>query len=190
MAGARSAAGQIAWRAAAVLLSLGAAGAAAEVVSSSDQGFVSRHQLELPAAPARVWQALTAEIGDWWDPAHSYSGDGTALTLEPRAGGCFCERLADGGTVEHLRVVFAAPDRTLRLTGGLGPLQALGATGAMTFQLTPLNGGATRLDYTYAVHGYAAEGLAALAEPVDRVQLGQLRRLADWLGRPAEAPSG
>ncbi|MDH3640958.1 MAG: SRPBCC domain-containing protein [Gammaproteobacteria bacterium] len=156
--------------------------AAAEVVASGEDGFVSEHELLLGAPPERVYEALTAEVHRWWDPAHSYSGDAANLYLEARALGCFCEKLpASGGSVAHMQVAFADPGKTLRLLGGLGPLQGMGASGAMQFSLQPIEGG-TLLKYRYTVSGFSPEGMGELAEPVDRVQLGQLRRLQSYLG--------
>ena len=57
-----------------------------------------------------------------------------------RHGGCFCEAFPDGGGVEHLRVVHVAPDRMLRLSGGLGPLQAFGVAGSLTWKLEEADG--------------------------------------------------
>lgn len=140
-----------------------AAPAAAEVVAVSDTGFTVTHKLIVAAPPVQVWQALVRP-GLWWDSAHTYSGDARNLTLDPRAGGCWCEKTANGG-VEHLRVVYVAAPATLRLTGGLGPLQAMPVTGVMTFELKPLGAG-TEATLTYAVAG---SGLAPVAAPVDGV---------------------
>ena len=79
-----------------------------------------------------------------------------------------------------MQVVYAEPGLRLVMTGGLGPLQALGVSGAMVFELRPTQDGSV-LDYRYSVSGYAPDGLNALAEPVDRVQLGQLHRLQAYL---------
>lgn len=77
-------------------------------------------------------------------------------------------------------MVFADTGRMLRLKGGLGPLQSMGVAGAMSFTLSEADGG-TRLDYRYVVGGHHEGGLDMLAEPVDRVQLGQLQRLKRYL---------
>jgi uncharacterized protein YndB with AHSA1/START domain len=164
-----------------VLSALAAAPAMAEVTSVAADGFVSEHRMVLAADPARVYRALTDEVAAWWDAAHSYSGDAANFSLDARAGGCFCEALPNGGSVEHMRVVFAQPGRMLRMQGGLGPLQSMGLSGSMSFELTPDDAGRTVLSYRYAVSGASISDLAKLAEPVDRVQLGQLTRLAAYL---------
>jgi uncharacterized protein YndB with AHSA1/START domain len=163
------------------LLGASISGAEAEVTSRSAEGFVSVHRMEIPAVPERVYRALTDEVARWWDAEHSWSGQASNFSLAPEAGGCFCERLADGGSVEHMRVVFAQPGRRLVLKGGLGPLQDMSVTGTMVYDLRPGTEGGTRLDYRYTVGGYTPDGLEALADAVDQVQLGQLRRLAAYL---------
>jgi len=151
----------------------------AELTASSPSGFVSEHDITIAAPPQRVFDALTAEVGRWWNPAHSYSGQAASFTLDARAGGCFCERWS-GGSVRHMTVVFVEPGRTLRLAGGLGPLQSMAVTGSMTFTFEG-DGAATRLHYRYAVGGWTPDGLTALAQPVDQVQLGQLLRLKHYV---------
>jgi uncharacterized protein YndB with AHSA1/START domain len=163
---------------AALGLLLCVARASAELTASSPSGFISEHDITIAAPPQRVYDALTAEVGRWWDPAHSYSGNAANFTLDARAGGCFCERWSSG-EVRHMTVVFVEPGRTLRLTGGLGPLQSMTVNGSMTFTLE--GGATTRLHYRYAVSGWSPDGLTALAEPVDRVQLGQLLRLKRYV---------
>ncbi len=153
----------------------------AEVTASAEHGFISSHELVLEATPEEVWQALTGGVADWWDSAHSHSGDAANFTLDAVAGGCFCEALPEGGSVMHMQVVYAAPGRLLRLSGGLGPLQGMGVSGAMSFSLEAAEGERTLLRYLYVVSGYAPGGLAGLAEPVDAVQHGQLQRLAAYL---------
>jgi uncharacterized protein YndB with AHSA1/START domain len=161
----------------------------AEVVAKSSAGFVSKHTLNIAAPPQRVFEALTDDVGRWWNPEHSYSGAAANFSIDARAGGCFCERLKDG-SVEHMTVVFVARNSVLRMIGGIGPLQSMAVTGSMTFALAPADSGGTKLQYEYAVGGYSPEGLEDLAEPVDRVQLGQLQRLQRFIetGSP-DAPT-
>ena len=149
----------------------------AEIVSASDAGFVVRHDVTLAADPDAIYAALI-NPSTWWDPAHSYSGDAANFRLSPTAGECFCETVPGGGSVEHLRVVYVQPGRTLRLAGALGPLQPLGVSGAMSWTITPdMPGGSARVVFEYAVGGYAEGGLERWAEPVDGVVSQQLERL-------------
>lgn len=162
----------------------------AEVADLGELGFRSRHTLVIDAPRARVFEALTAEVDRWWDAAHSYSGSASNFSIDARPGGCFCEALPQGG-VEHMRVVFVAAGRELRLQGGLGPLQTMAVSGSMQFLLDDDAGGGTRLRYVYAVGGYHGDGLAGIAPAVDAVQLGQLERLKRYIetGNPAAIES-
>jgi hypothetical protein len=164
-----------------VLAASAPGGATAEVAAHGPDGFVITHEMVVEGTPMRAFDVLTGEVNAWWNADHSYSGDAENLSLDARAGGCFCERLADGGSVEHMRVVFASPGQLLRMVGGLGPLQGMGASGAMDFALSSEGEGQTRLRFRYTVSGFAPDGLGSLAAPVDAVLGGQLARLAAYL---------
>lgn len=156
---------------------LAAPAARAEVTAQGAGGFVVRHEVVLHRDAKAAWARLL-RMPDWWDPAHSYTKRSANFSLVAKPGGCFCERLPDGGFVEHLHVVFAWPGRQLRFTGGLGPLQAMTANGVFTFEFAPAGPAATRVTVTYAVSGYVPEGLDTLAGPVDEVIGGQVARYA------------
>ena len=151
------------------------AGVQGDVIAHGEGGFQLRSSVSIAAPVAAVFEALTGRIGSWWDGAHTYGGNASALSIDPSPGGCFCETLS-GGEVQHLTVSFVDQDRELRLLGGLGPLQALGATGAMRFALTEAGAG-TRLDVTYNVTGFFPDGSADWAGAVDRVVAEQVHRL-------------
>jgi uncharacterized protein YndB with AHSA1/START domain len=173
-------------------LSVAAAGryARAEVVESSAASLQVKEVQTVAARPDKAWRSLIA-VDHWWSAEHTYSGSAANLRLEPRAGGCFCESLADGGSVLHMTVVFAAPNQRLTLTGGLGPLQTTGASGALTFQITP-DGEGSKLALLYNVGGYYPGGLASIAGGIDAVlgdQLVRLKRLIETGdAAPKEAP--
>ena len=167
----------LAGAAAMALLSIASAPAAGEVTARAPEGFVVRHEMMLAAAPEAAYRALVDDVARWWNADHSYSGVAGNLSIDGRAGGCFCEALAGGGSVEHMRVVFAQPGRLLRLSGGLGPLQGMGAGGVMDFAFEPVEAGGTRLRFSYTVGGFAPGGLDGMADPVDGVLADQLGRL-------------
>lgn len=161
-------------------------GAFAEVKDSSASGFTITTSFTTRATPAEVYRKITA-VGEWWSSEHTYSGDAHNLSLEAKAGGCWCEKLPkQGGGVQHMQVATAMPGTLLVLTGGLGPLQQMGASGAMTFKLTPADGG-TRVEFTYAASGYFPQGMNVLAPAVDKVLTEAVTRLRNYidLGDPA-----
>jgi uncharacterized protein YndB with AHSA1/START domain len=150
----------------------------AEVLRADDTGFEIEHVRTLESAPDAAWNRLVRPA-DWWHPDHTWSTDAGNLSLDPRAGGCFCEALPGGGSNEHLRVVHAAPGRLLRLDGRLGPLQPLPLTGVMSWQLAGTEDNSTTVTLRYVVAGPPGSALQNWAPPVDGVLAQQIDRLAD-----------
>ena len=163
-----------------VVLVLAVAGtASAEVKSVTANGFEVATTGTIAATADRVYAAL-GEVGHWWDPSHTFSRDAANLSIELRAGGCFCERLKDGGSVQHLQVVYAAPGQGLRLRGALGPLESEGVDGTLSWMLKPGEGGTT-VTLSYVVGGYIRSGMEQWAPRVDRVLDEQLQRLKSFV---------
>ncbi len=156
------------------LLAPGLAGAT--VVASGAGGFVLHTEVVYPGGVDAAWQRLV-QPALWWSADHTYSGSAAHLTLTLQPGGCWCEALAEGGWVRHMDVLFVSPGKRLRLAGGLGPLQGIGASGALTFTLKADANGTTRILTDYTVSGFAAGGFEALAAGVDKVLTEQLQRL-------------
>lgn len=163
-----------------------AAPASAEVVASSEAGFVTKHVVDVPASPAEVWKALIAPSG-WWASEHTYSGDAANLYIDAQATGCFCELLplpadapegARRGSIEHMHIIYAEPGRVLRLSGGLGPLQSEAVTGTLTITLKAQPEGGTRIQWFYVVGGYARFKFPEIAVTVEKVLGEQVKRLA------------
>ena len=161
---------------ASLLLATGLAGSAeAEVKSVAPSGFEIVETMTIHAPPEQVYAAL-GKIGQWWSSSHTFSHDASNLSLDLKAGGCLCERLKDGGSVQHLIVVYAAPGEGLRLRGALGPLQMEGVGGTLAWALKPSEGG-TNLTQSYVVGGYIRSGMDNWAPKVDGVLHEQLDRL-------------
>jgi uncharacterized protein YndB with AHSA1/START domain len=158
--------------------------ATADVVDSGPGGLTVKITTNIHAAPADVYQRLVHNIGDWWSPAHTFSGDSHNLKIEERPQGCFCETLKNG-MVRHMEVIYYEPGKVLRLSGGMGPLQAMAVTVVATFSLTPESDG-TKLELVYTVGGYSPQGLAGLAPILDRVMTEQVGRLKTYVetGKP------
>jgi uncharacterized protein YndB with AHSA1/START domain len=158
-----------------VFLGVRAHAAVQEVKESS---FTTQSVILVDLPPAAAYRAVI-QLPKWWDPAHTWSGVAKNLTLEAKAGGCFCERLAEGGSVQHARVVFAQPGKLLRLDGAFGPLQDMAATGVLTFSLAP-DGPGTRITLTYRVSGALTMDAVKLAPGVDQVLSSQFDRLRSY----------
>lgn len=165
----------------AALLAIGAMPARAEVTASSPSAFASEGRAEIAADPGAAWAALI-QVENWWAGAHTYSGAAANLSLEPSAGGCWCERWSDN-SVEHGRVVMAGEVggvRTLRVLGGFGPLQAMGVSGVLTYTISSHANGA-QVTMSYRVSGDSGLGLDQLAAIVDQVQMEQFGRLVRFI---------
>lgn len=173
--------------------------AAADVVEEGDDSFVTRETRTVEASPREAWMALISP-GKWWTDDHTWSGDAANMSITPQAGGCFCERIPEveasdtvglAGSVEHMVVVYAAPDEALRMRGALGPLQSEAVTGVLTIALKPVAQG-TSITFDYVVGGYMRYEVPTISKAVDGVMTQQLEGLANLLGAvdaPAEAPA-
>jgi uncharacterized protein YndB with AHSA1/START domain len=155
------------------------ANAEAAVVSAAPTGFKVTETAAIAAKPAEVWSALLTP-GNWWLSAHSWSGNAKNMKLEPIAGGCWCETWP-GGSARHLTVTYVATGTEIRFSGGLGPLQMQGVSGALVWSIDPDEHG-TKVTWTYTVGGYSDPPLDALAPAVDGVlseQLAALKKYAE-----------
>jgi hypothetical protein len=148
----------------------------AEVVDSASHGFSLSNKIEVHVSPQKAYDSIVRDISLWWDPDHTFSGDSANLSLVDQVNGCFCEKLPPSGGVRHGTVVYAAPGKMLRLSGGLGPLQGMAVVGTMSYRIAR-GEEKTTVTMEYQVSGYYPDGLDTLAEPVDTVLKGQLLRL-------------
>ncbi|MCZ8136317.1 MAG: SRPBCC family protein [Porphyrobacter sp.] len=178
----------------AALSLLSAAPVAAEVTGGGPDSFVSRHEVVVKASPKEVWLALISPA-TWWTSEHTWSGEAANLTLTPQAGGCFCEKIPEvdepgrftlEGSVEHMRVIQAYPERALRMQGALGPLQSEPVNGILTIAISEVEQG-TRIVWEYNVGGPMRYELPVIARAVDGVMGLQIKSLAKGLG-PVEMP--
>lgn len=169
-----------------VLMTLCALPAAisAEVKLLSDNGFTVQHSVAVERDPEAVYHAMKL-IGQWWNPDHSWSGEPDNLYLDATPGGCFCERMPDGGGVTHLRIISLKPGEQINFDGALGPLQGMAANGRMIWKIEATEAGST-ITFTYHVMGFMEGGFEGLAPAVDGVVGEQLMRLGAFVSAPVE----
>ncbi|MBS1911246.1 MAG: ATPase [Bacteroidetes bacterium] len=149
----------------AVLLPAAARG---EVVESSANGFLVHNSIIVRGTTSAAYAAFVEHVADWWSPSHTFTGDPANLSIDPRPGGCLCEKLPNGGGVQHLVVVAVAPGSVIRFSGAMGPLQAYGVAGSMTCTFAA-HGDSTTIDQIYNVGGYFKGGLDKIAPIADTV---------------------
>jgi uncharacterized protein YndB with AHSA1/START domain len=150
--------------------------ARADVVDAAPGGFSIRIVVTVAAPATQAYRAAVERVGSWWSPDHTFSGNAANLSIDASPGGCWCEKLASGGGVRHLTVVYADPGKLIRFSGGLGPLQDMAVSGAMQWAFKEADG-RTTIEVTYKVGGYAPGGLEPLAKAVDGVLTLQIQRL-------------
>lgn len=174
---------------AALFVLMAASGAAhAAVVDATASGFTLENTIHVPTDTETAWRALVDDVGRWWPRDHTWWGEESMLSIDARAGGCFCERNG-AQQAQHMQVAFVDPGKILRMTGGLGPLQGMGLHGALEFRLAPAEGGGTTITLFYRAGGYTPDDLAQFAPSVDQVQAQQLGALGDYLrGTKATTP--
>jgi uncharacterized protein YndB with AHSA1/START domain len=156
-------------------------------VTTGASGFLVTHDVAIAAPPSVVYDTIVSRVGAWWNPQHSYTHDGANLSIDARPGGCFCERFPEGGGIEHMRVLYVAPGAALRMAGALGPLQASGLAGSLTWKLGAAGAG-TRLELSYSVGGFMAGGFERMAPAVDAMLGEQVQRLRLLLETGSPAP--
>lgn len=154
--------------------------ASAEVKAASEHGFEIEYRSDSEVTPGALYRAFS-DLPRWWGKDHTYSGDSANLRLELKPGGCWCERLANNGGVEHMRVAYLDPGNSIILTGSLGPLLGEATAGVMQVSFLAREGGST-LVLNYRVAGFAKGGASKLAPLVDKVLGIQVTRLDAFVG--------
>lgn len=158
----------------------------AEVKDASSSGFTIENSQVVPVDAMTAYAALVDDVGRWWPADHTWWGDAARLSIQPRAGGCFCE--IDGARqAAHMTVMFVDPGKTLRMTGGLGPLQGMGMSGALEWRFAADEEGGTRITLHYRAGGYSPDDIGGFVPVIDKVQGQQLGGLADYLRANASA---
>ncbi len=162
--------------------------ACAAVTESDAGGFAIQQTAHIAAPPDKVYAALIVPA-KWWSSKHTFSGSAANLSIDAHGGGCFCEKLPNGGSVEHGEVVVAMPGAMLRLRGPLGPFQGEGVDGALTFTL---KAGADGTDVTLdnVIGGHMRGGFADWPRRADAMLSDQMTRLKAYLetGTPETKP--
>ncbi len=161
-----------------VLASFGCAANAA-VVDTAENGFDIQQTVHIAASPAKVYATLIVPA-KWWNSQHTFSQNAANLSISARAGGCFCEKWAQG-SVEHAVVVDAEPGRVLRLRGALGPFQGSGVASALTFTLKATDGGGTDVMLDNSIGGYMKGGFGNWPTLADVMLAEQMARLKKYI---------
>ena len=149
---------------------------AAEVVTSSGQGFDLRHEAVSPLEASALWERLM-EPSLWWADDHTYSRSAANISPLGDAGSVWREDWATGSVI-HGRVLLVQEQQQLVLSAPFGPLLSTGAECIWTIKLEPLPSGGTRISSSHTVVGREGTGLEDLAAAVDFVMAAGIESLA------------
>ncbi|AOE49559.1 SRPBCC family protein [Kangiella sediminilitoris] len=147
----------------------------AEILSRSESHFHIKFEVELPQSVSTTYDQFL-NIGEWWQSSHTWFGDASKLFIETKAGGCFCEVNGDKEAL-HMTVAHVNPGKSLKMLGGLGPLQGMGVNGVMSWDFSQLEENKTKLTLNYSVKGFTTENVQTIAEAVNKVLATQVNEL-------------
>ena len=161
-----------------VALMLYASPASADVEHSDADGFSLVINADSPSDVDTLWQRIVhPEL--WWNSSHTWSGDAANMSLDARAGGCWCEVVSSGGSVAHGTVVAFEPARgRVMMRAELGPLQAMAVNGWLEWRVAARADGGSHVRWRYTVRGQGIDANGALAAGVNAVLIEQIGRLA------------
>ena len=159
-------------------MTLAALPALAKVLDASPSGFTIENSAIVPVDLSTAWQALVGNVDSWWPKDHTWWGASSRLTIDARAGGCFCE-IGANRQAQHMQVIcrstkVAANDRWPRAAAGHGPI------GVLEWRMAAVAGG-TQITLWYRAGGYSPDDLGKIAPVVDTVQALQLGNLVHYL---------
>lgn len=155
--------------------------AGAEVKLAQADAMLIEHRFTIAAPASKAWETLIhPEL--YWPADHTWSGKRESLSIDPVAGGCYCERW-DGGSAVHGRVVMAVPGKALTLNAALGPFLEMAISGILAIKLEEKDSVTTAI-VTYRVSGDAEHKLDQLAPIVDQVLGTQFGNFAAHAAQP------
>lgn len=167
----------------------------AKVNYADNSGFSITNESESMAPIETVYSHFIQHVDKWWPKDHTW-WKGT-LSIDEQAGGCFCE-VTQSASAAHMQISYVEPNKKVVMTGGLGPLQEMGLSGALTWEFSTAEENAssnddtkrepspkTKVTLTYHASGNihfngqraSNEDAANLVKVVDKVQAQQLNAL-------------
>ena len=167
----------------------------ANVNYADNSGFSITNESESYAPVEVVYSHFIQHVDMWWPKDHTWWKG--ALRIDEQAGGCFCET-TDTASAAHMQVSYVEPNKKVVMTGGLGPLQEMGMSGALTWEFSTIASSTssdvnpqdgripkTKVTLTYHASGNihfngqkaSNEDAANLVRVVDNVQAQQLNAL-------------
>jgi uncharacterized protein YndB with AHSA1/START domain len=141
-------------------------------------------EVVIAAAPAKVFAALTEDVGLWfW---RGPKGTDPEAVLEAQAGGRFYREWGEGNTELYGVVGLIKRDRQLRLIGSIGVAHAISSVADFVLEE---DGEATRVRLTHRISGEVVDAEVADFAEGWRDELASLKRFVETGVGRAEAPT-
>ncbi|HEY3706247.1 MAG TPA: SRPBCC family protein [Terracidiphilus sp.] len=146
-------------------------------MGSSVEEAVVRKSVRVRASVERAWSVFVEQMETWWPATHHIAAAGFELiVVEPRAGGRWYERDAEGRQCEWGKVLGWDPPRSVRFSWQVGPKPGseewgydpdMSRASEVEFRFSEDSDGVTLVELEHSKlerHGMGAEKLRALFE--------------------------
>ena len=157
-------------------------------MAGAGAGDVSK-SVTVPVRPAEAFRIYTERPGEWLPPEHTFIKNPRAVVMEPRAGGRFYERGADGAEVTRGTITEWDPPARLAVTWRIGPgWQPVfddSRASIIVVAFRPAGADSTEVTVTYTRlerHGQMAD---VIRQAIDNPGADTLSRYADVVRRHA-----
>jgi uncharacterized protein YndB with AHSA1/START domain len=157
-------------------------------MAGAQAGDVSK-SVTVPVRAAEAFRIYTERPGEWLPPEHTFIKNPLAVVMEPRAGGRFYERGADGQELTRGTITEWDPPARLAVTWRIGPgwrpvFDDSGAS-VIVVEFRPAGADATEVTVTYTHlerHGQMAD---VIRSAIDNPGADTLSRYAEVVKRHA-----
>jgi uncharacterized protein YndB with AHSA1/START domain len=141
--------------------------------------------VNVKATPERAFNAFTANIGQWWPKDHTIGASPfEAVVMEPRVGGRWFERAADGVETNWGKVLAWDPPRRLVLAWQISSAWAYDPDLLTEVELTfdGQEGGTTLVRLEHRRLELFGDTAKAMAEQFDGGWVGVVQHFVDYVG--------
>ena len=91
-------------------------------MNRQDSARIVRRSVTVPVSADHAFEVFTGQMTRWWSQANTFGKENyESVTVEPRSGGRWFERAADGSTTDWGQVLVWEPPRRVVLTWQITP---------------------------------------------------------------------
>jgi uncharacterized protein YndB with AHSA1/START domain len=157
-------------------------------MAEAETGDVSK-SVTVPASPAEAFRIYAERPAEWLPPEHTFIRSPQSVVMEPRAGGRFYERGADGAEVTRGTITEWDPPSRLAVTWRIGPGWQPAAddssASVIVVEFRPAGADATEVTVTYTHLERHGEMAAVIRSAIGNPGANTLLRYADVVRRHA-----